>query len=58
MVEWRTNHCVFASVALRQREWDRTDSGKQKQIKPTANEMRFDGGINLFFHLVPSSLEF
>jgi hypothetical protein len=39
-----------AHVSLRQREGNRTDSYKQKQIKSASDKMRFDGGINLFFH--------
>jgi len=35
---------------LGQRKWDRGDGHKQKQIKRTPNEMRFDGAVNLFFH--------
>jgi hypothetical protein len=50
MAEWRTHHCGFADVALRQCEWDRADSDEQNQIKRASNKMRFDGGINLFFH--------
>lgn len=50
MVEWRTLHCVFAGVSLRQREWDRANSEKYKQIKGASDKMRFDGGVNLFFH--------
>ena len=45
-----TRHCVFAGVALRQREWDRADSDKQKQVKRASNKVRFDGGVNLLFH--------
>jgi hypothetical protein len=43
---------LFGGVALRQREWDRTDSDEQKQIESASNEMRFDGGIKLFFHFL------
>ena len=50
MAEWRTHHCGFADVALRQCEWDRADSDEQNQIKRAANKMRFDGGVNLFFY--------
>ena len=39
-------------VSLRQREWNRAHSHKQKQVKCASDEMRFDGWINLFFHLV------
>jgi hypothetical protein len=36
---------------LRKREWNRANGQKQKQIKRAPDEMRFDGGINLFFHV-------
>ena len=39
-------------VSLRQREWNRAHSHKQKQIKSASDKMRFDGGVNLFFHWV------
>jgi hypothetical protein len=35
---------------LRQREWDGADGQQQKQIKHASDEMRFDSGVNLFFH--------
>src|SRR4051794_21548760 len=38
-------------VPLCQRERNRTDSHKQEQIRRASNKMRFDGGINLFFHV-------
>jgi len=38
-------------VSLRQRKWDSADGQKQKQVKRASDKMRFDGGINLFFHL-------
>src|SRR6476619_71412 len=41
-----------AAARLRQREWNRAHGDKQKQVKCAFNKMRFDGGINLFFHLV------
>jgi hypothetical protein len=41
-----------AAAGLRQREWNRAHSDKQKQVKCASNKMRFDRGINLFFHLV------
>src|SRR6476660_5281935 len=41
-----------AAAGLRQREWNRAHGDKQKQVKCASNKMRFDGGINLFFHLV------
>jgi hypothetical protein len=47
---WR-GHASFRSVPLRQREWDRADGHKQKQIKRASEKMRFDSGVNLFFHL-------
>ena len=37
-------------VSLRQRKWDSADGQKQKQVKRASDKMRFDGGINLFFH--------
>jgi hypothetical protein len=40
------------AAGLRQREWNRTHSDKQKQVKCASDKMRFDGRINLFFHLV------
>ena len=39
-----------AAAGLRQREGNRADSHKQKQVKCAPDEMRFYGGINLFFH--------
>ena len=50
---WLTRRIDCASVgsaALRQREWNRAHSDKQKKIKCASDKMRFDGGINLFFH--------
>ena len=38
-------------VSRRQREWDRAYGQKQSQVKCASDEMRFDSGINLFFHL-------
>src|SRR4051794_33024870 len=38
-------------VPLCQRERNRTDSHKQEQIRRASNKMRFDGGIDLFFHV-------
>jgi len=52
----RTGYTSLHCVSLRHREWDRTDSDKQKQIKSAPDKMRFNGGINLFFHLVLSCL--
>ena len=39
-----------ATAGLRQREGDRADGQKQKQVKRTSNQVRFDGRINLFFN--------
>jgi hypothetical protein len=50
MVEWRTQHSLFAGVVLRQREWDRAHGDEQKQVKRASNKMGFDGGVNLLFH--------
>jgi hypothetical protein len=50
---WAARQIGYASlrrVALRQREWNRAHSHKQKQIKSASNKMRFSGGINLLFH--------
>jgi hypothetical protein len=44
-------HLPSGRVSRRKRKWDRADSHKQKQVKRASDEMRFDGGINLFFHL-------
>ena len=57
MLEWHTHHRVSADVALGQREWDRADSDEQKQIECASDKMRFDRGVNLFFHF-SSWLEF
>jgi hypothetical protein len=43
-------HASLRSVPLRQREWDRADGHKQKQIKCASEKMRFDGRVNLLFH--------
>jgi hypothetical protein len=40
----------MAGVALCQREWRRADAAEQNQVKRASNKMRFDGGVNLFFH--------
>ena len=45
-------HASFRSVSLRQRERNRADSHKQKQIKRASDKMRFDGGVSFFFHIV------
>ena len=48
------NHALPGSPAtagLRQRKWNCADAQKQKQVKRTSNQMRFDGGIKLLFHL-------
>ena len=52
MVEWRAHDRVFTGVALRQREWDRANSDKQKQIEPASDKMRFDRRVNLLFHMM------
>src|SRR5207249_7771511 len=44
-------HASFG-VSLRQREWNRADSEKQKQVKRASDKMCFDGGVNLLFHRV------
>jgi hypothetical protein len=44
-------HLPGGRVSRRQRKWDRADSYKQTQVKCASNEMRFDSGINLFFHV-------
>jgi hypothetical protein len=41
---------AFLGVSLSQREWDRANSQKQKQVKGASNKMRLNGGVNLFFH--------
>ena len=38
-------------ISLRQCEWNGTDGNKQKKIKRASNKIRFDGGINLLFHV-------
>ena len=56
----RLGHALLAGPAiagLRQRKWNCTDSKKKQQIKRASDKMRFDGGINLLFHLVLSSLD-
>jgi hypothetical protein len=40
------------AAGLRQRKWNCTDCKKKQQIKRASDKVRFDGGINLFFHLV------
>ena len=42
---------LAAVLSLRQRKWDRSDAQEQKEVKRTSNQMRFDSGIKLFFHL-------
>ena len=42
----------------RQRQWDRADGQKQKQVKCASDKMRFDGGINLLFHIGIVLIEF
>jgi hypothetical protein len=44
-------------VALRQCKWNGANGNKQKKIKRASDKMRLDGGINLLFHLVLSSME-
>ena len=39
-----------AAAGLRQRERNRADGQKHKEIKSASHKMRFDGGIKLFFH--------
>jgi hypothetical protein len=41
---------LTAVVSLRKRERDRADGQEHKEVKRTSNQVRFDGGINLFFH--------
>jgi hypothetical protein len=41
-----------AAAILRQREWNRANSQKQKEVKCASDKMRLDGRIDLFFHLV------
>ena len=41
----------LGGITLRQCEWNGANSQKQKQIKRASDKMRFDGGINLFFHV-------
>jgi hypothetical protein len=46
-------------VSLRQREWDRVQRDQRKQIKRASDEMRFNGVVSLFFHLVsPCVIDF
>ena len=54
LICWLSRDLLGSRVAagLRQREWNRAHSHKQKQVKCASNKMRFDGRINLFFHLV------
>src|SRR6476659_4091583 len=47
----RPRHPPGGRVSRRQREWDRAYGHKQNQVKCASDEMRFDSGINLFFHL-------
>src|SRR6266550_3921067 len=47
---YRLGQASLRSVSLRQREWDRADGHKQKQIKRASEKMRFDGRVNLLFH--------
>ncbi|PYJ10237.1 MAG: hypothetical protein DME93_11710 [Verrucomicrobia bacterium] len=47
---YRLGQASLRSVSLRQREWDRADGHKQKQIKCASEKMRFDGRVNSLFH--------
>jgi hypothetical protein len=55
---WLTSRLIardsLHGVSLRQRKWDRADGQKQKQVKRASDKMRFNSGINLFFHWVAS----
>src|SRR5205823_4242555 len=44
----RTSRCT---AALRKRERDCAHGEKQKQIKSASDQVSFNGGINLFFHV-------
>src|SRR4029077_7612544 len=44
-------HLPGGRISRRQRKGDRADSHKKNQVKCAPNEMRFDSGINLFFHV-------
>ena len=44
-------HLPGGRISRRQRKGDRADSHKKNQVKCASNEMRFDSGINLFFHV-------
>ena len=48
---YHPRHLPGGGVSRRQRKWDRADSHKKNQVKCASNEMRFDCGINLFFHV-------
>ena len=39
-------------ISLRQRKWDCADGNKQKQEECASKKMRFQRGVNLFFHSV------
>jgi hypothetical protein len=41
---------LVAVVSLRKCERDRADGQEEKKVKRTSNQVRFDGGVNLFFH--------
>ena len=57
LLERRLGDGSLGNLSLRQREWNRADAQKQKEVKRTSNQVRFDAGINLLFHLVLSSVE-
>jgi hypothetical protein len=40
-----------AIARLRQRDWNCAGGHKQKQVKCTSKKVRFDGRINLSFHI-------
>ena len=42
--------CGPATAGLRQREGDRADGDKQKQVKRASNKICLNGRIDLFFH--------
>ena len=44
-------HLPGGRISRRERKGDRADSHKKNQVKCASNEMRFDSGINLFFHV-------
>jgi hypothetical protein len=48
----RADYASFRVISLGERERDRAHGEQQNQVKRASNQMRFNGGINLFFHLV------